>query len=192
MGIVQILLWLSLESEKKPTKNASNLVKILDSEIRHFCNEFKGDNILIFRSCNIEVFEIITKCIRKFWAYSQISVIAQKSEINNYSIKDLNLIAYDSNEPVSFDFIKYKIKSIINQNIKVCFIPYNDLELHTYYNIFDILVKLNIDKVFLINLDGFIKVMPYPRELCKDIKFYLNNKQKFLKLRDLYDSKSIY
>ena len=98
----------------------------------------------------------------------------------------------DNNIGKFFDFIKSKIKSIITQNIKVCFIPYNDLELHTYYNIFDILVKLNIEKVFLINPDGFIKVMPHPSELCKDIKFYLDNKQKFLKLRDLYDTKSIY
>ena len=183
-----------LEKVFKPKlkRNGSKLVKILDSEIHQFCNEFKEDNILMFRSCNIEVFEIFTKCIRKFWTHSQISVIVQKSKVNNYSIKDLNIITYDSNESVSFGFIKSKTKSIINKNIKVCFIPYNGLELHTYYNIFDILVKLNIKKVFLINLDGFIKLMPHPGELCKDIKFYLDNKNKFLKLRDLHDTKSVY
>ena len=183
-----------LEKIFKPNlvDNVSKIIKVLTSEFDHFCNNYRNDNILLFRSCNLEIFEIITKCIRKFWKKSLVSVVIQNSQIDNCSVKDLDVISYDSNKPITFEYIKSKKKSLINKNIKVCFIPYNNMELHTYYNIFKILVKLNIEKVFLINLDGFLKEMPHPQETCKEIEFYLNNKQKLLKLRDSYDTKYIY
>jgi len=174
--------------------NKSNNFKIeenLYSEINHFFKNKGNDRILLFRSCNIEAFKIMHKCISKSWKESDIMLLIQKSFSNYYQFQKSNLITYDSDGEFDPSLIKEKLSLINSKGIDICFIPYNGQTLLKYINVFNIIKLFKVKKIFIISIDGFIKELPNLNIILKEIRYYEERKNMFLKLRDQYDTEDI-
>lgn len=163
----------------------------LYSEIDHFFKSKGNERILLFRSCNIEAFKIMHRCISKSWKESDIILLIQKSFSNYFQFQKSNLITYDSDGEINPILIKDKLSLVNSKVIDICFIPYNGQTLLKYINIFNIIKLFKVKKIFIISIDGFIKELPNLNIILKDIEYYEETKNKIFKLRDQYDTEDI-
>tara|TARA_R110000772_G_scaffold214067_2_gene324600 strand:+ start:3189 stop:4373 length:1185 start_codon:yes stop_codon:yes gene_type:complete len=173
-----------------PAKVLQQNRALFHTDLNHF---FQGKRVttLIFRSCNIEKFGLILEGIEECISANDIYVLCQKSIMRQLSNFDSNLINYGSDE--AFNLTKIQgVSKLIERQYDVCLIPYNGLELRTYYNIFLSVINLGIKRVFLVSDRGALVKLDDIDLVCESIAKYSSISDEYMYLFDRFDRKKCF
>lgn len=160
--------------------------QITESELKYFCNEFKDDEILIFRSCNFESFTIMAEIFNTFFQRNKLSYVVQKSVEEEAIFADSTLISIGS------DSFKYEemIQNTTLQSKKfvACLVPYNNLPLKHYFNIIKMVKSLNIKELYFVSQRGPFRKLSDIKNLCDKLESYLKNEESFKIMISKFDT----
>jgi hypothetical protein len=162
--------------------------QLLLTDLSHFVSESVGD-ILIFRSCNIETFRLFLRTIESYYPATDVGVICQSSFVSQLNGQKSNIIDYCRDTPFKADEV-IEVIADNGDSYNTCLIPYNGLELWTYFEIFLAVNKLKINRVFLMSMRGALVKIDDVSGVCDQIAKYLKLRDEFRMLNDKYDRRN--
>lgn len=163
--------------------------RLFCSDIRHFFySSAEQENILLFRSCNILIFNKLIEDLNANLQTSSVHIFAQEKIVDELIDNEYEVISYPEN---TFKFSQLKsLLPLQNLDFTSCLIPYNGLELYTYLDIFKSLQWLKIKRVFLISPRGALSQVSDLSILISSIERYLSMQEEFKLLADKFDRRN--
>ena len=163
--------------------------RLFCSDIRHFFhNTAAQENILLFRSCNILIFNKLIEDLNANLQTSSVHILAQEKIVDELIATKYKVIRYPANT-----FKISQLKSLLplqTLDFTSCLIPYNGLELYTYLDIFKSLQLMKIKRVFLISPRGALSQVSDLSTLIRSMKRYLSMQEEFKLLADKFDRRN--
>lgn len=160
--------------------------QITASELEHFCNEFKDDEILVFRSCNFESFTIMAEIFNSFFQKNKLSYVVQKSVEDEALFAGSTLIRTGSDSSIKYEEV-IQNATLQSKKFVACLIPYNNLPLKHYLNILRIIQELNIKDVHFVSQRGPFRKILDIRTLCDNLEYYLEHEESFKIMMSKFD-----
>lgn len=160
--------------------------QITESELEHFCNEFKDDVILIFRSCNFDSFSIMAEIFNTFFQKDKLSYVVQKSVEDEAIFDGLTTIRTGSDSSIKYEEV-IQNATLQSKKFVACLVPYNNLPLKHYFNIIKIVKSLNIKEVYFVSQRGPFRKLFDIQNLCEKLEFYLKNEESLKIMMSKFD-----
>lgn len=160
-------------------------LQLFNTDLQHFFWN-KKQSLLVFRSCNIEYFKQFLSGIEAYFNAENIHVLCQKGFICELEGYKSDIIDYQSDESFSKD-LAMTISALKLKHFDSCLIPYNGLELLTYYQIFLIVAAIGINNVYLVSTRGSLSKLKDLDDEITRIERYMTIRDEFRVLSDKYD-----
>lgn len=178
---------LSLKFANKTQVLASSQ-QLLLADLSHFFSTSLG-KVVIFRSCNLAIFKPFLTTIESYYPVIDIRILCQTSFVSQLSDLTSKIIDYGHDTPFKSDEVIEAIEGS-GDSFTTCIIPYNGLELWTYFDIFLAVHKLKISRVFLVSMRGALIKVDNVSDVCEKIAKYLKMRKEYRMLNDKFDRRN--
>jgi hypothetical protein len=165
-------------------------LQLFNTDLQHFFRN-KKQSLLVFRSCNIEYFKQFLSGIEAYFNAENIHVLCQKGFVSELEGYRSDIIDYQSDESFSRDHAM-TISALKLKHFDSCLIPYNELELLTYYQIFLIVAAIGINNVYLVSTRGALSKLKDLDDEITRIERYMPMREEFRVLSDKYDRRQCF
>ena len=154
----------------------------LEKEINIDYDKSKS-NLLIFRTFNIEAIKKLLDASLEYFLEKNIYMALQdfiQKDLVDYPSINKTIIT-----PSYFDVDK-AVSELKDNNYTVALVPYNGDEFIRYIHVFEVLAKLNIEQIIIVNILGHMTKVDSAEKMLNDMYDYRDNFPRYKKLNDIF------
>ncbi|MFT6989270.1 MAG: hypothetical protein ACJASL_001239 [Paraglaciecola sp.] len=158
------------------------------TDLSHFFDK-KQQSMLVFRTCNIQKFTPFLSVIESYFADDSVDVLCQSSFVEQLAGSKSHIINYGSDQAIKFE-VAMAAPELRQKKYLSCLIPYNGLEMLTYYDVLLIVKSLDIANIFIVSPRGGLFKIDDINKVCLQIEKYLSVRAEYKMLNDKFDRKN--